>query len=420
MDIPRKAPPKTKKYVLTGLGVAGVVFVTVALSRLEPASPTVERAVLWIDTVEQGTMVREVRASGTLVPESITWLPAVTSGRIEQIYLRPGAEVTPETIILELSSPDVQLEALSAQQQLENAQATLTTLENDLQTQRLNQEGTVATALANYNEAKRNESVFAGLDSQRRGLVSANEVTLAKDRAIEAEKRLEIERERLSILIESAPVRIQQQRQQIERMRGIAQFHQNRIESMTVRAGVSGVLQQMDWEPGQWVNSGQILATVSDPSRLKARLRVQENQARDVVVGLPVEIDPRLDARAGKIRGTVFRVEPAAVNAQVTVEVVLEGELPRGARPDLSVDGVIVIDNIQDILYVGRPLIGQPESTVGLFRLDPDGTSASRVNVKFGRASVNTIEVVQGLEVGEIVIISDMSQFDDTDRVRIR
>jgi multidrug efflux pump subunit AcrA (membrane-fusion protein) len=203
-------------------------------------------------------------------------------------------------------------------------------------------------------------------------------------------------------------------------MRGIVQFHQNRIASMTVRAGVHGVLQQMDWEPGQWVNSGMILATVSNPTRLKARLRVQENQARDVVVGLPVEIDPRLDARAGKIRGTVFRVEPAAVNAQVTVEVVLEGELPRGARPDLSVDGVIVIDNIQDILYVGRPLIGQPESTVGLFRLDPDGTSASRVNVKFGRASVNTIEVVQGLEVGDIVIISDMSQFDDTDRVRIR
>jgi multidrug resistance efflux pump len=418
LDIPRKAPPKTKKYVLTSLAIVGVVFVTVALANLEPAAPSVERAVLWIDTVEQGTMVREVRASGTLVPESITWLPAVTGGRIEQIHIRPGAAVDPTTIILELSNPDVQLEALSAQQQLESAQATLTTLQNNLETQRLNQEAAVATALVTFNEAKRQEAAFVGLDSQN--LASANEVQLAKDRAVEAEKRLQIERDRLRLLIESAPVQIQQQRQQIERMRGIAQFHQERIRSMTVRAGVAGVLQQLDWEPGQWVNSGMILATVSDPTRLKAELRVQENQARDVVIGLPVEIDPRLDARAGTIKGTVIRVEPAAVNAQVTVEVALEGELPRGARPDLSVDGKIIIDNIPDILYVGRPLIGQPESTVGMFRLDPDQTSASRVNVRFGRASVNTIEVVQGLEVGDLVIISDMSQWDDVDRVRIR
>lgn len=418
MDIPRKAPPKTKKYVLTSLAIVGVVFVTVALANLEPAAPSVERAVLWIDTVEQGTMVREVRASGTLVPESITWLPAVTGGRIEQIHIRPGAAVDANTVILELSNPDVQLEALSAQQQLESAQATLTTLQNNLETQRLNQEAAVATALVTFNEAKRQEAAFVGLDSQN--LASANEVQLAKDRAVEAEQRLQIERARLRLLIESAPVQIQQQRQQIERMRGIAQFHQERIRSMTVRAGVAGVLQQLDWEPGQWVNSGQILATVSDPTRLKAELRVQENQARDVVVGLPVEIDPRLDARAGTIKGTVIRVEPAAVNAQVTVEVALEGELPRGARPDLSVDGKIIIDNIPDILYVGRPLIGQPESTVGMFRLDPDETSASRVNVRFGRASVNTIEVVQGLEVGDLVIISDMSQWDDVDRVRIR
>jgi multidrug resistance efflux pump len=418
LDIPRKAPPKTKKYVLTSLAIVGVVFVTVALANLEPAAPSVERAVLWIDTVEQGTMVREVRASGTLVPESITWLPAVTGGRIEQIHIRPGAAVDANTVILELSNPDVQLEALSAQQQLESAQATLTTLQNNLETQRLNQEAAVATALVTFNEAKRQEAAFVGLDSQN--LASANEVQLAKDRAVEAEKRLQIERDRLRLLIESAPVQIQQQRQQIERMRGIAQFHQERIRSMTVRAGVAGVLQQLDWEPGQWVNSGMILATVSDPTRLKAELRVQENQARDVVIGLPVEIDPRLDARAGTIKGTVIRVEPAAVNAQVTVEVALEGELPRGARPDLSVDGKIIIDNIPDILYVGRPLIGQPESTVGMFRLDPDQTSASRVNVRFGRASVNTIEVVQGLEVGDLVIISDMSQWDDVDRVRIR
>ena len=419
MDIPRKAPPKRKKYIYASLGVVGVVLVTVALNSLEPAAPTVQREVLWIDTVEQGTMLREVRASGTLIPESITWIPAVTSGRIEEINVRPGAALQPNDIILTLSNPDVQLAALEAQQQLEGARAALTTIQNNLETQILNQEGAVATARVAANEAKRQETMFSTLGPQN--LASANEVQLAKERAEEAVKRLEIETERLRLLRESAPVQIAQQRQQISRLESIARFQQDRINSMQVRAGVSGVLQQMDWEAGQWVNSGQILATVSEPGRLKAELRVQENQARDVVVGLPVEIDPRLDARAGKIPGQVMRIEPAAVGGQVTVEVALLADsLPRGARPDLSVDGVIQIDRIPDILYVGRPLIGQPDGTVGLFRLEPGGQYASRVNVKFGRASVNTIEVVQGLEVGDVVIISDMSQYDNVDRVKIK
>ena len=419
MDIPRKAPPKRKKYIYGSLAVIGVVLVTVALGRLEPAAPTVDRAVLWIDTVEQGTMLREVRASGTLVPESITWLPAVTSGRIEQIHVRPGAAVTPETIIMTLASPDVQLEALSAQQQLENAQAQLTTLKNNLETQILTQEAAVATARTAASEARRQAASFEALGAKN--LASVNEVATATERAAEAEKRLQTEEERLRLLKEVSPVQIAQQSRQISRLSEIAQFHRNRISSMQVRAGVSGVLQEMNWEPGQWVNSGQILAKVSEPSRLKAVLRVQENQARDVVVGLPVEIDPRLDARAGKIKGRVTRIDPAAVGGQVAVEVALETDsLPRGARPDLSIDGVIQIDRIPDIMFVGRPLIGQPESTVGLFKIEPGGEYATRVNVKFGRASVNTIEVVQGLEVGDEVIISDMSQYDSDDRVRIK
>lgn len=419
MDIPRKAPPKRKKYIYGSLAVIGVVLVTVALGRLEPAAPTVDRAVLWIDTVEQGTMLREVRASGTLVPESITWLPAVTSGRIEQIHVRPGAAVTPETIIMTLASPDVQLEALSAQQQLENAQAQLTTLKNNLETQILTQEAAVASARTAASEARRQAASFEALGAKN--LASVNEVATATERAAEAEKRLQTEEERLRLLKESAPVQIAQQSRQISRLSEIAQFHRNRISSMQVRAGVAGVLQEMNWEPGQWVNSGQILAKVSEPTRLKAVLRVQENQARDVVVGLPVEIDPRLDARAGKIKGRVTRIDPAAVGGQVAVEVALETDsLPRGARPDLSIDGVIQIDRIPDIMFVGRPLIGQPESTVGLFKIEPGGEYATRVNVKFGRASVNTIEVVQGLEVGDQVIISDMSQYDSDDRVRIK
>lgn len=419
MDIPRKAPPKRKKYIYASLGVVGVVLVTVALNNLEPAAPTVQREVLWIDTVEQGTMLREVRASGTLIPESITWIPAVTGGRIEQINVRPGASLQPNDVIMVLSNPDVQLEALSAQQQLESARAALTTLENNLQTQILNQEGAVATARVNANDTKRQETMFVELAAKN--LAAANEVALAKERAAEAAQRLEIETERLRLLRESAPVQIAQQRQQISRLQSIAQFQQDRIASMQVRAGVSGVLQQMDWEPGQWVNSGIILATVSEPGRLKAELRVQENQARDVVVGLPVEIDPRLDARAGKIPGRVMRIEPAAVGGQVTVEVaLLTDSLPRGARPDLSIDGVIQIDRIPDTKFVQRPLIGQPDGTVGLFKLEPGGEYATRVNVKFGRASVSTIEVVQGLEVGDVVIISDMSSYDSVDRVKIR
>ncbi|HUF27217.1 MAG TPA: HlyD family efflux transporter periplasmic adaptor subunit [Gemmatimonadaceae bacterium] len=419
MDIPREQKPNRRKYVYASAAVLGLVFVTVALGRLEPAAPSVDRAVLWIDTVKQGTIPREVRASGTLVPESITWIPAVTGGRIEQIHARPGAAVSAETIILELTNPDVQLEALSAQQQLEQAQAQLSTLENELETQRLNQEAAVATASTTHNEAKRNEIVFLSLDSQK--LASVNEVQAAKERAVEAAKRLQIEEERLRLHNASAPVRISQQKQQIERLRSIAQFQQNRIASMKVRAGVSGVLQEMTWEPGQWVNSGQILAKVSEPGRLKAVLRVQENQARDVVVGLDVKVDPRLDSRAGTIPGRVMRIDPASVSGSVLVEVqLLASELPRGARPDLSVDGIIEIDRLEDVKYVGRPLIGQPDATVGLFRLDPDGRYATRANVKFGRASVNTIEILQGLDVGDRVIISDMSQYDNADRVRVR
>jgi HlyD family secretion protein len=419
VDIPRKAPPKRKKYIYASLGIVGVVLVTVALNSLDPAAPPVSRATIWTDTVEQGTMLREVRASGTLIPESITWIPAVTGGRIDEIFVRPGATVTPGTVILTLSNPDEQLAELNAQQQLEGARAALTTLQNNLETQILNQEGAVATARVNASETKRQETSFVEL--AKKNLAAPNEVQLAKERAEEAAKRFEIETERLRLLRESAPVQIKQQRDQIARLESIARFQRDRLASMQVKAGVSGVLQQMDWEPGQWVNSGQILATVSEPGRLKAELRVQENQARDVVVGLPVEIDPRLDARAGKIPGRVMRIEPAAVGGQVTVEVALLADsLPRGARPDLSVDGIIQIDRIENILYVGRPLIGQPDGTVGLFKLEPDMEHATRVNVKFGRASVNTIEVVQGLEKGDVVIIGDMSQFDNVDRIRIR
>ena len=414
MDIPRQQPKSRKKYVYAVAGLAAVVFLTVALARMEPAAPSVERATLWIDSVARGTMIRQVRAPGRLVPEQIRYIPAVTSGRVEQIHVRPGTQVTEETVLLEMSNPDVQLEALSAQQQLSSAEGNLLSLQTNLESQRLNQEAVVASARSQYLEAKRNADVFLALDEK--GLSTPMEVGRAKDQVEEAATRLRVEEERLRVTSESIARQLELQRSQVQRLRNIVQFQLNRIASMRVKAGAVGVLQQMSLEPGQWVNAGSMLAQVSEPGRLKAELRVPETQARDVIIGQSVAVD----TRNGIIPGRVIRIDPGAQNGTVGVDVALEGELPRGARPDLSVDGTIEIERLENVMYVGRPAYGQAESTVGLFKLAPDGQSAMRVNVKLGRSSVNTIEVQQGLDVGDKVIISDMSAWDNVDRVRLR
>ncbi|MGH7664437.1 MAG: HlyD family secretion protein [Gemmatimonadaceae bacterium] len=414
MDIARDPPKKRKKYIYAAVGVAAVALVTVALGRLEPAAPSVERATLWVDTVERGTMVRQVRAPGTLVPEQIRWIPAVTGGRIEQIHVRPGTAVEPQTVLLEMTNPDVQLEALAAQQQLTSAEAALITLRTALEAQRLNQKATVATVRADYEEAKRQAEMMESLDEK--GLATAMEVGRARGSLEELSTRLEVEQERLDIISGSMEEQIALQQAQVQRLRAIAQFQAERIASMKVTAGAAGVVQEMELEVGQWVNPGALLTKVAQPGNLKAELRVPETQAKDVVVGLPVDID----TRNGIIAGHVIRIDPSAQNGTVGVDVSLDGELPAGARPDLSVDGTIEIERLEDVLYVGRPAYGQAESTVGIFRLGPEGDNATRVNVKLGRASVNTIEVQQGLEAGDAVIISDMSAWDNVDRVRLR
>jgi len=420
LDIRREPPKKRRRYVYIAAGLVGIAGTTLALSRLEPAAPTVERGTLWIDSVRQGTMVRQVRAPGTLVPEQIRLISAVTAGRVEQILVRPGTPVTAQTALLEMSNPDVQLQALEAQRALTAAEGDLVNLRSSLETTRLQQEGAVATLRTQHQEAQRTLTVVTALEGKK--LASENEIKTARERAAELKERLAIEQQRLQVLTESQKGQLRLQEAQVERLRAIAQFQEDRVQSMKVVAGSDGVLQELggaqtgQLELGTWVNPGFILAKVAQPGKLKAVLRVPETQAKDVVLGQPTSID----TRNGVVSGRVMRIDPAVQNGTVAVEVALEGQLPRGARPDLSVDGTIEIERLQNVLYVGRPAYGQAESVVGLFRLEPDGKTAARVNVKLGRSSVNTIEVVQGLQPGDRVIISDMTQWDNADRVRLK
>jgi multidrug resistance efflux pump len=419
LDIPRAPKKKTGRYAAIAGGVVVLLGASVALTRLEPAAPTAERATLWIDTVRRGTMVRQVRAPGTLVPERIRWISALTAGRIEQLVVRPGTQVTEGTVLLEMSNPDVQLEALDAERQLASAEAQLAQLRTQLETSQLQQQAAVATISSEFNDAKRNAEVFEALD--RKGLSSTNEVERARDRARELASRREIEQRRLRLSQQTIRAQLAPQEQNVQRLRAIVEFQRNRVNAMKVVAGEDGVLQDMNLELGQWVVPGQVLARVAQPGRLKAVLRVPETQAKDIAIGQPAAIDTRTGGNeASVVRGKVMRVDPAVQNGTVQVEVALEGTLPRGARTDLSVDGTIEIERLTNVMYVGRPAYGQAESTVGLFRLDPDGATARRVQARLGRSSVNTIEVVQGLNVGDKVIVSDVSQWDGSDRLRVK
>jgi HlyD family secretion protein len=414
VDIPREKKKSNKRYVYGGLAVVGVVLATLGLSRLDPSAPVVDRATIWMDTVERGTMLREVRGPGTLVPEQIRLIPAVTAGRVERRYLQPGTEVTAETVLLELSNAEVQRELLEAERQLTAAQAQYVSLQSTLENQVLNQESLVAQTRSQYREAQRQVEANEALASQQ--LIAPMELQRSRDTAEELAERLEIERQRLESLRRSQEPQVAAQRSQVSRLREIVAFQRGLVESMKVVAGVAGVLQEMPVEEGQWVTPGLLLARVVQPGRLKAELRVPETQATEVVVGLAAVID----TRNGLIQGRVVRVDPAVQNGTVTVDVALESELPQGARPDLSVEGTIQIDRLDDVLHIGRPTFGQANSTVGLFRLDEDRTEATRVQVRLGAGSVNQVQIVDGLDAGDVVILSDMSNWESADRVRLR
>ena len=414
MDIARTPKKKRGKYIAIGAGVVTLVLLTLVLGSLPSAAPSVERSTLLIDSVQRGTMVRAVRAPGTLVPERVRFVSALTAGRIERLPVRPGAAVTGGSALLDMSNPDVQLEALEAGRQVTAAEAALVNLETQLATQRLTQEAAIASAEAAASEARRQAAQMATLGKQQ--LASANDMALANERATEQSARLNAEKSRLRVMDGAMARQIALQRTEVQRARSIADFQQARVSSMHVVAPEDGVLQTLPLELGQWVVSGQVLATFAQPGRLKAVLRVPETQARDVVIGQPVDID----TRNGIAKGHVLRVDPSVQNGTVTVEVALDGELPRGARPDLSVDGTIEIERLSDVLHLARPAYGQGESTVGLFKLERDGKYATRVPVKLGRTSVNSIQILQGLAVGDRVIISDMSQWDNVERVKLR
>jgi HlyD family secretion protein len=415
VDIPRQAPNrKRKRLIYIGVAVAALAAITLALASLPKAAPTVDGGTVWRDKVKRGPMLRQVRGPGTLVPKEIRWISAVTAGRVERKLMQPGQAVQASTVLLELSNPDVLLAALEAQRQLASAQAELVNLRATLETQRLNQQSTVATTRMQFQEARRQVQVAETLATK--GLIAANELERMKDNMEEVASRYDSEQKQLVVLSEGQKAQLSVQAQQVARLRSIVEFRQDQIASMNVVAGAEGVLTEIPLEVGQWANPGATLAKVVQPGSLKAVLRIPETQAKDVTIGQPAQID----TRNGIIQGHVVRMDPAAQNGTVGVDVALQGELPRGARPDLSVDGTIEIERLDNVLYMGRPAYGQSESTVEIFKLESDGKTAIRTRVKLGRTSVNTIEIVDGLREGDTVILSDMSNYENFERIRLR
>ena len=417
MDIARDpGPRKRRRLVIGGLGTLALALVVFGLSRLDPAVPSVERNTVWTDTVRFGTMVRTVRGPGTLVPEQRRWVTAVTAGRVEEIRILPGTEIEPETVFLRLSNPDVEVQLLEARQQLSDAQARLVSLRLDLENGRLRQAGLVAQVRTQAMEAGRQYGINRRLAERDPELVARAELERTREIAEELETRLALEEEGLDLLEASLGEQLEAQQTQVERLAAIVAFNEDRVRSLDVVAGVRGVLAELPLEEGQWVTAGGTLARVVQPGRLKAEIRIPQTQAQDIVVGQEAEIDTRNDT----IRGRVTRIDPSVQSGTVTVDVALPRELPRSARPDLSVDGTVTIERLEEVRFVGRPAFGQAESRIGIFRLEEGGAYAARTSVLLGQSSVNQIEVREGLAAGDIVILSDMSQWDGYDRVRVR
>jgi len=418
LDIKREPPKKTKKYIGIGIGLVGIVAVSVGISKLKPAAPPVERGTLWIDTVKRGSIPRDVNAPGTLMPEHIQIVTALTSGRVESLPVQPGVNVTPSTVLVTLANPDVQLALLQDQQQLDAAYSNLASLKTTLQQGILTQQGAVAQIKTQYNAAVRTAAMDDSLAKLK--LVAANDVAGAHDQINEMKTRLDIEQKRLVEMQSAEQQQLDLQQQQIESLKRILADQQNRVESMRVTAPEAGQLQTLgnpQLELGQYVTAGQELARIVQPGQLKAELRVPENLAKDVRPGLPATIDLHTNTI---VKGHVTRTDPSSIQGTVTVDVAIDDPLPPGTRSDLAVDGTIELERLNNVMYIGRPGFGQPDASVGIFKIDPNKGEAHMVTVQLGRASVTYIEVKSGLSVGDSVIISDMSQFDNTPRVRIK
>ena len=417
MDIARDPKPKTRKRIIQwSVAALALIGVTVGLRNLDPAAPTVDAATVWMDTVMHGTMIRQVRGPGTLVPEQMRWVTALTAGRVEQIMVLPGTVIEENTVIIRMSNPDVDIALLQAQQALNTAEATLIQTRSTLQTQRLTQAGALAQLRNQLQNAQRDQAINQRLYETNPELVAATELARTRDAVTDFEERVGLEKEQIELLAASAIDQVNAQLVNISSLTDIVDFNRDRVNSMEVTAGVSGVLAELPLDEGQWVQSGETLARVVQPGRLKAEVRIPQTQAQDIAVGQVAYIDTRNDT----IIGQVVRIDPSVQNGTVTIDVALPRDLPRSARPDLSIDGNVVIQRLDDVTYVGRPAYGQANQRVGMFLVVEDGQYAQRVNVMLGASSVNEIAVLEGLKEGDIVILSDMSQWDGFDRVRLR
>ncbi len=416
MDVPRPnvAAKKRKRRIIIISAVAlGVVLATFALSRLKPAVPSVDRSTVWIDTVKRGPMVRQVRGLGTLVPEEIRWIPANTEGRVEKIIVRPGAHVEADTLILELTSPELEQAAHDAELQAKAAEAELTSLRATLQRGLLDQEATTARVHSEYEQAKMERQTDDQLN--RNGLVAALTYKTTQVKEAELANRDQIELKRLAFARDSIEPQLASKQAAVDQANQLAQLKLNQVTALHVRAGMTGVLQQLPVEIGQRVKIGDNLARVADPTKLKAEVKIAETQAKDIQINQKAVID----TRNGTVDGHVIRVDPAVEQGTVRVDVAIDGELPKGARPDLSVDGTIELERLNDVIYVGRPAFGQENNTVGIFKLVGGSSEAARTPVKLGKSSVNTIEILSGLQPGDQVILSDTSAWDAHERIRL-
>jgi HlyD family secretion protein len=414
-DIARKR--KRRRVLVAGITVAALALITIALSQLKSAVPSVQKTSVWIDTVKRGPLVFEVRGSGTLVPEEVRWAVSRSVGRIERIALLPGVAVTSNSIVVELSNPELEQEAVEAESASQVAQADLEKLKVQLESDRLAEEAVVAGLKADLTDANLEAETDEAL--LKDGLAPTLTAKRARSKADDLEARYKLEQKRLDLSARSTDAQVLAQNAEISKLQKQYELKKRQVEALVVRAGIDGTLQRLgDVQPlqvGQEVIAGANIALISNPAKLKAEIKIPQMEAKDVQIGQSAVID----TRNGLVAGHVSRVDPGVRDETVTVDVTLDEPLAKGARPDLDVDGTITLDRIQDVLFVGRPVTGRAEGKLELFKLLASGSQAVRVPVRFGKSSVNAIEIKDGLQPGDRVILSDMSQWDVYDRIQL-
>lgn len=416
VDIPRKKSARKKqiRMALYAVAVVGVVsLITFGVSRLKPAAPSIESATIIKDTVKRGQMLRQVRGLGSLVPEETRVIAAATQGRVERVLVEPGTPVSAGTVLVELSNPELQQSAIDTEYQQRAAEADMNNVKARLDSERMTQQSSTAQVHAEYEQAKLQSDTDEMLAKD--GLIPALNLKLSRVRAAELANRYAIEQKRLEGMSKSAQAQVASQQARISQLQALLALKRSQVATLSVRAGTAGVLQEKLVEVGQQIQPGTNLARVVEPQHLKAQLKIAETQTKDIVIGQRADID----TRNGIIPGHVSRIDPSAQNGTLTVDVALDGALPQGARPDLSVDGTIELERLDNVLYIGRPAFGQSGATVGMFKVEPNGQEAARVQVKFGRSSVSTVEILDGLKEGDTVILSDTSQWDNFEHIRL-